>query len=721
MNDSKVTLRAAMRRVLADVTLQPLAVSALTACVALTPITVFAQTPPAETEQTLRTVKATEEAEAAHPPVTQVGKTPQLLRDVPQTITVLNREVLDAQGATTLGEALRNVPGITLSAGEGGTIGDNVNLRGFTARTDLYIDGLRDRGQYSRETFFLDSVEVLKGPSSMLFGRGSTGGVINQVSKQPQRREAISVGASLGTDSYYRVTGDANLPLSEHIAMRVAAFGHKAESTRDIVETERYGVAPSLRLGIGTPTEITLSAIIQRRDDIPDYGFPFSAGGTKENPARPLDLPRENFLGFTDDRFKQDVNVLTARISHEFSPNITLRNQAQFNQADIYARPTTINNAGLRNPRLREIEDQSLFNQTDLVVRFGSESLAHTITAGVELGRDDFENQTYNTTVPVGTVPNPFIITDLNNPVNGPTPAIASVAPNTFTENEAKTVAFYVNEQLELGSQWKLIGGIRWDRFEFDSTVTTNATGVVASAPTKTDTMTSVRAGVVYQPDEIQTYYVSYGTSFNPSAETLTISAANQNLDPEKNRSYELGGKLSFSDGALFITGAIFRVEKTNARTTDALLGTFLDGDIRVQGVEFGISGDVTDTWTLLAGYTYLDGEIVESREVGVTGNTYPNTPKHNATLWSTYDLPLALQVGGGLVYATDRLLNNANTAMAEGYTRVDATIAYIQPRYSVRLNLQNLTNEEYFEVASAGRATLTASRSAIASFSWTF
>lgn len=724
MVDLNPTLRAATQRILRSrrdsqfVAARSLA--ALAACAAFAPAA-FAQAPAVPSnEQTLRTVKAQEQEEEVAI-ATQIGKTPQLLRDVPQTITVLNREVLDAQGATTLGEALRNVPGITLSAGEGGTIGDNVNLRGFSARTDIYIDGIRDRGQYSRETFFLDAVEVLKGPSSMLFGRGSTGGVINQVSKQPNRRESSTVGAAVGTDHYYRVTTDTNRPLSDNSALRLAAFAHKADSTRDVVKTERYGFAPSFRFGIGSPTDVTLSAIIQRRDDIPDYGFPFAAGGTEENPARPLDISREKFLGFTDDRFRQDVDVVTARISHEFSPNFTLRNQTQFNQADIYARPTTINNSGLRNPRQREIEDQSLFNQTDLVIKFGSEALAHTFTTGVELGRDSFENQTYTTTVPSGTMPNPFVVTDFNNPVYGPTPAIATVAANTFTDNTAKTLAVYANEQLDIGSQWKVIAGVRWDRFEFDSSVTTNATGFVDVKPTKTDKMTSVRGGVVYQPDEIQTYYVSYGTSFNPSAEALTISTANQSLDPEENRSLELGGKLSFDEGALFITGAAFRVEKTNARTTDALLGTSLDGDIRVQGVEFGISGNVTDAWTLLAGYTYLDGEIVESRESGVTGNVYPNTPEHNASLWSTYDLPFGLQLGGGLIYATDRLLNNANTAMADGYTRVDATLAYIQPRYTVRLNVQNVTDAEYFEVASAGRATITASRAAIASFSWTF
>jgi catecholate siderophore receptor len=710
-------LRTAVRQVLSgNANAKPLAV-AMAACMAFAPQAVQAQS--SSNEQTLRTVKAADDGEEIKPPVTQLGKTPQLLRDVPQTITVLNREVLDAQGATTLTDALRNVPGITLSAGEGGNIGDNVNLRGFSARTDIYLDGLRDRGQYSRDIAFLESVEVLKGPSSMLFGRGSTGGVINQVSKQPNRRESITASASIGTDNYYRVTGDANLPVSDSVAIRIAAFGHSADSTRDIVETERYGVAPSLRWDIGAATQVTLSAVVQHSDDIPDYGFPFTPSGTKANPAKPFDLPRENFLGFTDDRFEQDVTVLAARISHDFSPNITLRNQTQFNTVDVFARPTTINSSGLRNPRQREVEDSSLFNQTDLIVRIGGETFAHTITAGAEIGRDTHENQTYNTTATT----TPFT-QNLMNPVYGPLPANAVIAKNTFTDNVGDTLAVYANEQLDIGAHWKIIGGLRWDQFDFDSdsTPSTGNNAGITTPISKTDTMTSVRAGVVYQPDEIQTYYVSYGTSFNPSAEGLTLTAANQNVDPEENTSYEIGGKLSYNGGQLLITGALFRVEKDNARTTDSLLGTVsLDGDIRVEGVEFGISGDITNAWTMIAGYTYMDSEILKSRVTGEVGNDYPNTPEHSASFWTTYDFPVGLQVGGGVVYESDRLLNNANTAMTEAYTRLDATVAYIQTRYSIRLNLQNLTDELYFETASAGRGTPSPSRSAIATFNWTF
>jgi len=660
-------------------------------------------------ETTLPAVKIVDEGEAA-PPVTNIGKTPQLLRDIPQTITVLDRSVLEAQGATTLSDALRNVPGITLSAGEGGVIGDNINLRGFSARTDIYVDGLRDRGQYSRETAFLESVEVLKGPSSMMFGRGSTGGVINQVTKQPHRRESAEVGGGAGTDSYYRLTADVNQPISNTTALRVAAFGHTNESTRDVAESERYGIAPSVRFGIGAPTEITLAAILQRRDDIPDYGFPLENGA-------PINANRDNFYGFTDDSFKQDVDMVSARISHEFSPAFTLRNQTQFSSARIDAKPTTINSSGVRNRRERKIDDQSLYNQTDMIARLGSGIVRHTVTFGFEIGRDDYENQGYD----VAGEPNQ----DLANPVYGPLPGTAVRTPTTFTDNVAKTLSVYANEQLDIGDYWKLIAGLRWDQFDFNTTVTDNVGAVTVDA-SKKDRVTSSRAGVVYQPDQVQTYYASFGTSFNPSAETLNVNTANRGVDPEESRPYEIGGKWSLAEGALLITSAVFRVDKTNARTNDPLLGVTLDGETRVEGFELGVSGPITQHWRLLAGYTYLDGKIIRLADGGNNpgvrdGNVLPNTPEHNVSLWSTYDLPRGWQVGAGLIYADERILNNANTAAVDGYTRIDATVAYVAKNYSLRLNLQNLTDEEYFEVASAGRATPAPSRSVLTSLIWKF
>ena len=645
------------------------------------------------------------------------GKIPTAIRDIPQTVTVINRAVLESQGAATLTDALRNVPGITLGAGEGGVIGDNINIRGYSARTDLFLDGLRDRSQSSRDTFFLEAVEVLKGPSSMLFGRGSTGGVVNQVSRQPGLKPITEVGVTAGTDSTFRTTADLNRPLSETSAFRVSAVAHTNESTRDEIDSKRVGVAPSLRFGIGTPTEVTISSVHQRREDTPDYGFPFATGGTKANPARPVNQPHDRFYGYTDDKFDQDTDLLTARIEHKISPLLTLRNQTMYSSARIDAAPTTITAVGVRDRREREIDDRSLFNQTDLIAKIDAGSVKHTLITGLELGRDTFENQRYDWTGETSQ--------NLSNPVYGPIPASAVRSKADFTDNTADTVAVYVNDTIELNKQWKLVGGLRWDRYAFDGTTLNNVTGVSTSL-SQTDTMWSTRLGLLYQPNDAQSYYLSYGTSFNPSAESMTLTAANLNVDPEENRSIEIGGKWDVMNG-LALNAALFRVEKTNTRSRDAFNNVTGTGETRVSGVEFGVAGQLAKNWQVFGGYTYLDGKIVDlvefsnnARSVS-SGNVLPNTPKHSATLWSTYRIDKSWEVGGGAVYSSERLVNNANTAIIDGYTRFDATVAYLTKQYDLRLNLQNLTDKEYFDVASGGRATPATGRTVLATLTYRF
>jgi catecholate siderophore receptor len=641
------------------------------------------------------------------------------IRDLPQSATVINRAVMNSQNVTTLKEALRNVPGITISSGEGGNIGDNINIRGYSARTDLFLDGFRDRGHYSRETFFLDAVEVLKGPSSMLFGRGSTGGVINQVSKQAGLRDHSEVGLGVGTDAYYRATADVNRKMSDTSAFRVSVLAHTEESTRDVVEADRYGIAPTARFGIGTATEVSVYALHQRSDEIPDYGLPFTPGGTKVNPATPVSVDVDNFYGFTDDFFDQRVDALNLRVDHKFSPGLSLRNQTQYSQTRTHAAPTvfpgvTATTTG-RDRREREQKDESLYNQTDLITKFDVGAVKHTLVTGVEIGRDNNFRQGYTWTGEPSQ--------NLADPGYGPLAGSGATRAQdaTHTDNEADTLAVYVNDTLELTKQWKLVGGLRRDTYAVEARSINNSTGATTLLE-RTDRMTSVRAGVIYQPDDRTSYYVSYGTSFNPAAEGLTLSSSttstsNVNLKPEENRSFEVGAKWDLLGGRLAVNTALFRVEKTNAREDDPVTGdVVLGGNTRVDGFEMGASGQLASDWQIFAGYTFLDGEIVDLFDNGVSlsGNVLPNAPEHSASLWAVHNFAQVWEIGGGLVYSAERFLNNANTSKVDGYTRLDATVAYKQKDYDLRLNLLNLNDEEYFETASAARATPAKGRSAV-------
>lgn len=694
------------------------------------------------------------------------GDTP--LRDIPQSVNVVNRAVLDAQGTTTLKDALRNVPGITISAGEGGQIGDNINLRGFSARTDLYIDGFRDRGQYTRDTFYLDSVEVLKGPSSMLFGRGSTGGVINQNSKKPNLKQSGEITASLGTDDYYRTTVDVNQPLSDNAAFRVAAFGQSTHGTRDVIENKDFGIAPSLRLGIGEATEFTASALLQRNNDIPDYGVPLiRSDRTASSVSKPVNATHEKFYGYLDDHFDQAVNSVNATIKHTFNDDVVLTNRTQFAQYHTAASPSPLSGAEVigarsgtgaaiptrdmplsqmrasRQNRDRDINDSTLSNQTELLLKLGQADLRHNIVAGIEFDHDRYENDTYEWST---TTAARYI--NLDDPRNGDRSGYRDKSVSTTAT--ADTYAVYFNDQIDIGKQWKVVAGLRYDRFDADVDQSVHALffGQPTPKPTTAPTaysadqnveMLSTRAGVIWQPTEQQSYYISYGTSFNPSAEGLTLPANQADVDPEKNRSYELGAKYDLLDGNLQLNGALFQIEKTDARTTVDNVVT-LDGDLRVRGFEISAVGRLTPAWQVLAGYTHLDGKVVDSPEstsvavAGATlsanttnvrvfadGKTLQNTPDDTATLWTTYNVTENWEVGGGAVYSSKRFVNNYETAVIDGYTHFDATIAYRQKQFGVRLNLQNLTDKTYYETASAGRATPAQGRTAIVTTSYWF
>lgn len=658
------------------------------------------------------------------------------LRDTPQSITVINEAVLDDQAATSLVEALRNVPGITISAGEGGNIGDNINLRGFSARTDVFMDGFRDRGQYSRDVFSLQAVEVLKGPASMLFGRGSTGGVINQVSKRPQLKDESEISVSVGTDDYYRSTFDTNQKLSDTSAARVSAFWQDISYERDTTEKTGFGLAPSFRFGIGTPTEITLSALIQRNDDIPDYGGPLLRAKNTLSTAKPLDIGKR-FYGFSTDHFDQNVDVVTLGIRHKLNDKLTLRNQTQFSRVETDASPTPLGAVRVvsspacsaytvalssvplscleapRQDRDREVKDVSVYNLTDLTARFDTAAVKHTLTTGLEFGKDKYDFARYFWS-PTSTYVN------LGNPVTVPRGSTGDPSLGQLTNTETETLAAFINEQADLGEHWTVVAGVRWDRFEASSSNRTfpGFTGTVPPASLRNnDSMVSTRGGILFKPTATQTYYLSYGTSFNPSAEGVTQSAGNFDLDPEENRSYEAGAKWTFMDEALMVNTAAFRIEKTNARTgpnTDQSL----EGNIRVDGAELTVTGQITPDWQMIAGYTFLNSEVRDSLNtttvtvgsstvtVASEGKDFENTPRHSATLWTTYRLTPEWQFGAGATGASSRFVNSFETAEVDSYVRGDAMVAYLQPGYDIRLNVQNVTDELYYETASQGRAT---------------
>lgn len=641
------------------------------------------------------------------------------LLDTPQTITVVPKKVIQDQQALSLRQVLSNVSGITFNAGEGGGgSGDSINIRGFSANSNIQIDGLRDSAQTSRtDTFNIEQVEVIKGPNSVFGGAGTTGGSINIINKQPQDQAFTRLGGSLGTDNYYRMTLDTNQPLEgmgEDSALRLNLMAHKNDVPgRDEIDRKRWGVAPSLRLGFSDSTRLTLSAFHQTDDNLPDYGVPARDG------KRLAGVDREAYFGWKNlDKEEIEQNAFTANFEHDFNDNLSIQNLTRYSRID---RDTTVSAshvdttgvpAGSYRPAGpqgygRDAQTEMWINQTNLRASFETAGLRHELVTGVEISRETLDLRTYGynlTGIPAGTTPYPAF--SLGNP-----PGYWSGAVNKATSGYTKTKlvdkAIYAFDSIALNEQWDLNLGLRVDWFDGDADGY-SAAHVKTSTQSSSDKKASSRAGLVYKPVENGRIYVAWGNSFNPSAENLAstgsgLSAATENLDPEKNETWELGTKWELFERRLELDAALFRVEKTNARETMADGSTQLAGKQRVQGVELGVTGHITEQWDVFANYTFLDSETLSAANtaagVAREGQALGNTPPRSLNLWTTYELPAGWTVGYGARYVSERNVSSSTTAKLDAYWLHNAMVGYrVNENLDLQLNVNNLFDKDYVE-----------------------
>jgi catecholate siderophore receptor len=689
----------------------------------------FAADPEPKKEETftLPQVTVTDKSNPYVVPNLGLQRLPEPVQRIPQSITIVPRQIIEEQAATTLRDALRNVTGIGIAAGEGGGAqGDNFTLRGFSARNDMYLDGVRDQGTYFRDSFNIEAVGVLKGPASIYFGRGSTGGIINQVSKAP-RLEGFYDGAfSAGSGLLFRGTADINQSLSPTMSLRVNAMAQHADIVdRDHVEVTRQGFAPTLTLGLGTPTQMTFGYFFQHEDNISDQGYPFFHG-------RPVRVDRSTWYGLThDDYEKTYTNIGTISLNHRFSEALNLRSAFRFSNVrrhtdasipqTLCAAPTNCGPGaiiiGVNRSRPERHTKESIWDsQTDLTARFNTWGFGHTLSSGMEFSWERLDTVRYASSGPATT---------LNNPNNGQSPNPKTLAADTLTN--APGFGIFAADHIALHEYFDIIGGLRWDYINADQK---NRMPGGASFDA-TDNMWSYRGGLVFHPTPQQSYHFSYATAFNPSAEGLVLAANNQSTPPEKNEIFEIGSKFLMMDGALTFQSALFQIEKTNARTNDPITGTqVLDGKQRSRGFELGAAGRILPGWNVFAGFTYLDAKITKSNDTqvveGVTyslqGKVPQNVPKYSASLWTTYDFLDKWQIGGGPTYVGSRFANNSNANEVPGYVRWDATIAYkVSEKIECRFNAQNFTNKHYIESVHPSHVVPGAGMTFIASTSFRF
>jgi catecholate siderophore receptor len=644
------------------------------------------------------------------------------LRDIPQTITVVPQAVIQEQNATTLRDVLRNIPGISMQAGEGGggLPGDNLSIRGFSARSDIFVDGVRDYGAYSRDTYNTDQVEVFKGPTSAAFGRGSVGGAINMVTKRPMLRPLYSGTLGFGTDEYKRFTLDVNQPLKEagleSTAVRLNGVYHDSDTPgRDEVTNERWAIAPSITYGLGTATRLSLYYQHMDQDNVPDYGVPWVPANTNavlqaySNDAPPVDF--SNFYGLRDYDFEDIQNdMVTGLVEHDISDSASLRNISRYGRTDRDSAITAprfddVNNSTAirRQLQRRQIDHEIYANVTDVKFDLTTGPVEHAVVTGLEFSRESQDNRN---SAQFDNQP----LTDLFNPNPGDQPLGPMPDITTpWTEAQANTVALFLADTLKITEKWEVLGGLRYDHINTEFSDTDG----------RTDDLLSWRTGLVFKPLENGSIYFGYGTSFNPSLEGNVGIAGNiLNLDPEEAEMFELGTKWDFLENRLSISTAIFHVLKSNVRTPDlANTGvTVLEGEQTVDGFEVGVSGAITRDWRVFAAYTFLDSEVDESNNALEQGNVLGNTPDHSASLWTTYSLPFNLEIGGGVQYVGERRNNNTATARtAPDYWLLDATAAYrVTDHFTLRLNVYNLADEEYIDRVGGGHFIPGAGRSAV-------
>lgn len=617
-------------------------------------------------------------------------RTPTPIIDVPQAVTVITSDQLEDQAVTSLNDALRFVPGVSMETGEGHR--DEVFIRGQETTADFYLDGLRDDAQYYRSLYNVERVEVLKGANALIFGRGAGGGAINRVSRMaifdmPQ----FNIGAQVDSFGAFALTGDANLPAGEGVALRVMGTHEEFDNDRDFYEGRFIGFTPTLSARLGEDTRLFLTYTYDDDQRTVDRGLPSINGG----PLRGFD---QTFFGDRDFNFSDvEVHIGRARLEHDFSASWSFDASVQFADYDKYyanivpgggTTATTVSLSGYDSGTDR----QNLIGMVNLVGQFDTGDISHTLLIGAEASSSDTDSvrdqARFNNGASSGvTVPLADMIA---------VPAFVLV-PQRASTSDLSTLSFYAQEQLDIGIV-QLVAGLRYDRFDLQST------DIVASfSGARVDEEVSPRFGVILKPQDNLSIYASYAESFLPSAgdQFTVLSQQDQALEPESFENLELGVKYA-PHRDLLLTAALFRLTRSNTPSVDPLTSlTTLIGESRVEGFELGLVGEPVDGLSLSLGYTYLDAEITDSADASDIGTVLQQVPEHQITAWARYDVTDRLGFGTGVIHQSDQFASNSNNVVLPSYTRIDAAVFFeATDMLSLQLNIENLFDEDYYPSA---------------------
>lgn len=611
------------------------------------------------------------------------------LRDVPQAVQVVSKELIREQGALDMKDVLRNVSGVALSQGEGRR--DQFYIRGFDATRDTLVDGMRDDSLYFRDLGNVERVEVIKGPAAVLYGRGSAGGVINRVTKKPVSKTLREVTLTVGSDNLRRLDADLGGTFGTQAAFRITGAHEVGDSYRDVVHSERSVLAPSVAWSAGNHTHFLLQTEFLHQRRTPDRGIP-SLNGV------PAAVSVSHFYGEPYDYATTDARNARFNVEHAINDKLTLRNNFQYSTLSLDAVNTrTLGLSTDKTQVRRQItyfpqNQANYLNQTEVVYELDTDAIRHALLAGVELGHQKASRLVRAATASSISLQAPQYVAAM--------PDLSTLPLTIDTAFKADTVALYTQDQLSFGQHWKALAGLRFDQFR--QTQDNRRTGLVQD---RNESVWSPRVGLVYQPDDAHALYGNLSRSFQPVGNDLFYNGTDfAQIKPVESLQQEVGAKSEWLAGRLLSTVALYQITQRNVVTKDpsdsAGLRQVQTGEQQSRGLEVDLSGTIQSGWKVFANYTLNLVRITQSNNFAI-GNRPANIPKLAANVWTSYELGHGLTIGGGAFYVGDRFALEDNAVRLPSYVRLDAMLGYKGQAWEVGLNLNNLANRVYYESAN--------------------
>lgn len=609
------------------------------------------------------------------------------LKDVPQIVNVVPKQVLREQTVTSMQGALQNVAGLSFSVGDGQR--DQVMIRGFSAITDNYVDGIRDDALYFRDMSNVERIEVLKGPASVLYGRGSAGGLVNKINKKPMDESLREVSLIGGTTGQRRAEVDVNEKVAENVKVRLTGTFENSDGYRDQAFLKRQAVAPSLQWDITDKTKLLIQADYLHDNRLADQGFP-----TDPITGKPVKTNPKTFYGALNGKEVGDVDTeissQTISLDHEFNDNLKYHGAVRHYNYSLDRQYSVDSHQKLpadqiqltQNKRLRN--EDGVYVQQELSSLFNTGFLKHNTLIGAEYSKQHKDELVWSKARQITNIFNPKL--------ENWAPLDTSVAAETNNSNTFENYGIYLQDLMTVTDQLKVLVGLRYDNLSQDRN-----NKVKSQILNRTDNTYSPRIGVVYQPLSNISFYTSYNRSFQPLADSFVLYKNSDDLSPTKTENVEVGAKWDVND-QLNVTLALFEMSQTNIQNQDPANPNqaLLAGEQKTKGVELSLTGQLTDQLSVLAGYSYMDGKI-EKSAIGLTGNHSALTPNNTVNLWLKYQLNDHWYAAVGGRGESSRFSAPDNKNVLPGYAVVNAAVGYQSERYDVNLNLNNLFDRDYF------------------------